>query len=98
MRRSTSAPRAAVSASAQSAARTPGTLLAAIEAPVPVQQAHHALVGAQFRHVARGRLARPRPVVALALGQRPVEEWLVAAFAQGRDERLGDPGSFVGSD
>ena len=57
---------------AHSAARTPATLLAAIDAPVPVQQHTIALLGAALGDVARGRLRSPRPVVALALAERAV--------------------------
>ena len=53
------------------------------------------LLGAALGDVACGRLARPGPVVALALREGTVEERLVAALAQGVDERVGDAGPFV---
>ena len=91
------APRA-VSASAQRAARIPATLLAAIEAPVPVQQQTIALLGAALGHVARGGLARPGPVVALLVVERAVHERLVPAPPQLLDDRVGDAGALVGGD
>ena len=85
----------AVCASAHSAARMPGTLFAAIDAPVPVQQQTTRLVGAALGDVARRGLARPRPVGALAVGQRAVGQRLVAARAQRLDDRVGDAGPLV---
>ena len=64
----------AVCASPHSAARTPATLFAAIDAPVPGPAAHHRLVGAALGHVAGRRLAGPSPVVALLLAQGPVQQ------------------------
>ena len=89
------APRA-VSASAQSAARIPATLLAAIEAPVPVQQQTIALLRPALRHVARGGLARPGPVIALLVAERAVHERLVPAPPQLVDDGLGHPRALVG--
>ena len=87
---------AAVSASAHSAARTPSTLFAAIDAPVPGPAAHDALVGAALGHVARRGLAGPGPVVALAVGQRAVQQRLVAERAQALDNGVGHARALVG--
>ena len=73
------APRA-VSASLQSAARTPGTLFAAMEAPVPVQHATTAWSARPVRHVPSRRLAGPGPVVALVVVERAMRQWLVPAL------------------
>ena len=65
-RRSSAAPRPPSRRRRTSAARTPGTLFAAIDAPVPVQQHAIRAVGAAAGHVPRNRLRGPRPVAALA--------------------------------
>ena len=74
----------------------PPTLLAAIDAPVPVQQQTTRLVGAALGHVAGGGLAGPGPVVALAVRQRAVQQRLVAAAAQLLHHGVGDARALVG--
>ena len=66
---------AAVDASAHSAARTPGTLLAAIEAPVPVQQ-HTTPCSARPSATSRAAAsdAQAQSLALLALGERPVRD------------------------
>jgi hypothetical protein len=82
---------AAVAASAHSAARTPRTLLAAIEAPVPVQQ-HTTACSARPSATSRAAgLGGPRPVVALGVGERAVGHRLVAARAEALDDGVRDP-------
>ena len=67
------APRA-VSASAHSAARTPGDLVRGDRGAGARPAADDALVRLPFRHVPRGALACPCPVVALAVCQRAVRD------------------------
>jgi len=56
------------------------------------------LGGAAVGDVARRGLGRPRPVVALAGGQRAVQQRLVTAVAQLRDHGPGHTGVLVGGD
>ena len=85
----------AVPASAHSAARTPATLFAAIDAPVPVQQTR-----CPGRRVPPPRPGpRPRwttPVRALAGGQRAVQERLVAQRPQALHQGVRHARALVG--
>jgi hypothetical protein len=49
-------------------------------------------------HVAGGRLARPRPVVALGVAEGSVRDRLVPAAAKLLQQGVGDPSSLVGGD
>src|ERR1700752_3649690 len=100
---------AAVAASPHRAARIPGTLLAAIEAPVPVQQAtiacsarpsatSRAALSPAPPAAASRRLARPRPVVALGVAVGAVEDRVMAPAAQLLGQDPGDPGQLIGGD
>ena len=95
-RRSTGARRARSLHRAQSAARTPATLFAAIEAPVPVQQQTTAC-SARPSATSRAAASRgPGPVVALVVVERAVQQRLVAAAAQLLDHGLGHASPLVG--
>ncbi len=88
----------AVWASPHSAARIPATLLAAIEAPVPVQQqttACSARPSATSRAAASEAQAQSSRS---SLGERAVQERLVAALAQRLDQRGGHAGALVAGD
>ena len=69
----------------------PGDLVGRDRGPGPGPAADDRLLGAPRRRLAGGRLARPRPVVALAVGQCPVRERLVPAAAQLVDQRPAIP-------
>ena len=77
---------AAVAASAHRAARIPVTLLAAIEAPVPVQQATIACSARPAATSCAARAEHQAQSCALVLGQGAVEQRLVTAGAQQLDE------------
>ncbi len=74
--------------SAHSAARIPGTLFAAIDAPVRSSSTRSPAPRAPRPR--GGRLARPGPVVALHVVEGPVGDWLVPTLAQLGDHRLGN--------
>ena len=60
--------------------------------------AHDRLFGTALRDVAGGGLRGPGPVVALVLGERAVQQRLVAAAAQLLHDGLGDASALVGGD
>ena len=75
-----------------------GHLVGGDRRPRPRPAAHDALLGPARGHVAGGRLRGPGPVVALVLGQRPVQHRLVTAAADLLHDGAGDPGVLVGGD
>ena len=86
---------AAVAASVHSAARTPRTLLAAIDAPVPVQQKSTAVSDRAGRDELADGAADLGPLLVVA-GERPDELDLVAARHEIGDDRVGERGPLVG--
>ena len=82
---------AAEYASAHRAARTPGTLFAAMEAPVPVQQQTTAWSARPSATSRAAALGAPGPVLAVAGAQRTVGGHGVAAAAQLVDEPAARP-------
>ena len=88
----------AVWASTHRAARIPWTLLAAIEAPVPVQ---HATTACSARPSATSRAAASEAQAQSSRSsgvERAVQERLVAAGAQLLDDGAGHAGVLVGGD
>ena len=87
---------AAVSASAHSAARMPATLLAAIDAPVPVQQ-HTTPWSARPSATSRAAASLAQAQSSRSdVAQRAVQHGLVAALAQELHQRVGHAGPLVG--
>src|SRR5215207_2651116 len=74
----------------------PGDLVCRDRRAGPRPAAHHRLLGAALGDVARRRLARPGPVVSLALGEGAVRDRLVPTLAKLLDDRLGDSYALVG--
>ena len=89
---------AAVAASVQSAARTPATLFAAIEAPVPGPAADHRLLGA--RPSATSRAAASLAQAQSSRSSASSAPWTIGSCprSQRLDHGFGDPGELVGCD